>query len=64
MLTMRCARTAAQYYRERDPHSAISETYIRRLIDNGDVPSVKNGCKKLTAIEWLDAYFEKQGGDV
>lgn len=64
MLTMRAPRAAAAYFKERDPNTAISESYIRRLIHNGDIPCTRNGAKLLISIESIDAFLNRQvGGD-
>lgn len=65
MLTLRAPRAAAAYFRERDPDTAITESYIRRLIRDGDIPSVRNGAKILIAVESIEQYLAgKMGGDV
>ena len=60
MLTMRAPRTAAEYYKQQDPNTAITEAFIRRLINNGDIPVVKNGVKQLVSIESIDEYLNQQ----
>ena len=64
MLRIRAARAIAEYYKAKDPDTMVSETLIRRLMDGGDLPVFKNGNKKLTSIEAVDAYLKsKLGGD-
>lgn len=58
MLTLRHPRSAAEYFKERDPNTAISEAYIRRLIRSGDIPIARNGTKILVSIESIEAYLE------
>lgn len=57
MLTLRHPRSAAQYFKEQDPNTAISEAYIRRLIREGEIASIRNGAKILVSIESLEQYF-------
>ena len=56
-MRIRAAREIADYFREIDPSTDISETLIRRLMDEGEVPTFKNGVKKLTSIEAVEEYF-------
>ena len=62
MQRIRAARAIAEYYREIDPGTMVSETLIRRLMDAGELPIFKNGNKKLTSIEAVDAWLEAQLG--
>lgn len=63
MLT-RSPRAAAAYYKARDPDTMITETLIRRLMDTGEIPYFKNGVKRVTSIEAIDAWIDAQlGGD-
>lgn len=60
MLTLRHPRSAAQYFKEQDPNTAISESYIRRLIRSGDIPVTRNGSKLLVSIESIEQYLENE----
>lgn len=62
MQRIRAARAIAAYYKELDPGTMVSETMIRRLMDSGELPVFKNGSKKLTSIEAVDAYLDKHLG--
>ena len=62
MLTMRAPRACAQYFKNRDPDTAINESYIRRLISNGDIPYIRNGKKILVSVESIDAYIANSLG--
>ena len=64
MQRIRAARAIADYYKEIDPGTMVSETLIRRLMDTGELPVFKNGCKKLTSIEAVEAWMEAQLGGV
>ena len=59
MLTMRAPRACAKFFKERDPGTAINESYIRRLIANGDIPVIRNGKKVLVSVESIDEYLSK-----
>ena len=65
MLTMRAPRACAEYFKERDPNTAINESYIRRLIKSGDIPCIRNGKKILVSVESIDAYLSEtlSGGE-
>lgn len=60
MLTMRAPRAAAAYFRERDPDTAVNESFIRKLIRDGDIPHTRNGAKILISVESVEAYLEDQ----
>lgn len=57
MLTMRPPKRASLYFKAIDPDTAITESFIRRLIANGDIPSIKNGSRVLVAIEDIEAFI-------
>lgn len=56
-MILRAPRAAAAWFRDRDPNTAVSEAYIRRLIINGDIPCIKNGCKQLVDCEQIERYI-------
>lgn len=60
MQRIRAARAISDHYKRLDPDTSISESLIRRLMDNGDIPTFKNGVKRLTSIEAVEKYLEKQ----
>lgn len=60
MQRIRAARAISDYYKAQDPHTCISESFVRRLMDNGDIPTFRNGAKRLTSIEAVEEYLEKQ----
>lgn len=62
MQTIRTARNAAAYFKSRDPDSEVSEWLIRRLMDNGDIPVIRNGAKRLTSIEAIEDYISTHLG--
>ncbi len=63
-MKIRTARSAARYFRERDPDTQITEYMIRSLMDAGELPVINNGYKRLTSIEAIESYIkDKLGGD-
>ena len=63
-MRIRTARHIAQYFKERDPGTQVTEYMIRSLMDAGEVPVIQNGYKRLTSIEAIDEYISKKlGGD-
>ena len=54
----RTIRSAAAYYREHDPGTAITENFIRQLVISGAVPSMRAGKKYLVSLEKLDEYLQ------
>lgn len=57
MLRLRAARAIAEHYKSHDPGTMVSEFMIRRLMDEGKVPVIMNGTKKLTSLEAVDDYL-------
>lgn len=62
MQRIRAARAIAEHFKEQDPGTMVTETMIRRLMESGELPVFKNGTKKLTSIEAVEAYLEAQLG--
>lgn len=60
MQRIRAARAISQYFKEIDPDTTISESMIRRLMLNGEIPSFKCGVKACTSIEAVEEYLRKQ----
>lgn len=60
MLTLRAPRKASEYFKARDPNTAITEAFIRKLIREGEIPTVKNGVKVLVSIESIEEYVTEQ----
>lgn len=57
MLTLRAPKKCAEHFRRLDPDTAVTEHYIRRLVANGDIPSIRNGTKILIAVEDVEAFI-------
>ncbi len=62
MQRLRAARAIAEHYKALDPETMISEFMIRRLMDEGKLPIIKNGTKKLTSLEAVDEYLNTHLG--
>lgn len=53
-------RTVQKLYlmiKERDPETMVSANMVRRIVYNGEIPSVKSGNKRLACFEDLAAYL-------
>lgn len=62
MLRLRAARAVAEHYRTMDPDTMVSEFMIRRLMDEGKLPVIMNGTKKLTSLEAVEEYLNSELG--
>lgn len=62
MQRIRAARAISDYYKSIDPDTCVSESMIRRLMDSGDLPTFRNGTKRLTSIEAVEEYLSKMLG--
>ena len=54
---MRTINEAAEHFKKIDPHTALTKTAVRRLVNTGVVPSVRIGNKALVSLEALDEYL-------
>ncbi len=57
---MRTIKEAVAEFRSADPATAITETYLRRLVVTGQVPHVKAGNKYLINMDVLSHFLEGQ----
>lgn len=57
MQRVRAARAIAEHYKSKDPDTMVTEFMIRRLMDEGRLPVIMNGKKKLTSLEAVDEYL-------
>jgi hypothetical protein len=62
METLRTAKAAAEYFREIDPNTTITESMIRALMDSGQLPCITVGRKRVTSIEAIERYFSEKLG--
>jgi len=60
MERIRAARAIHEHFKAIDPCTSISESFVRRLMDNGDIPTFRNGSKRLTSIEAVERYLEQK----
>lgn len=58
MPRMRTIQEAYKAIKETDQQTAITPHAIRRLIINGDIPSIKAGNKYLVDLDTLEAYLK------
>ena len=56
---MRTIQQTVAHFREHDPHSAITETALRRLTATGELVSVRVGAKYLLDLERVSDYFRR-----
>lgn len=57
MIRVRTISEAILELRAADPGTKITQTAIRRLVKNGDIPSVKIGAKYLINMEVLEDFL-------
>ena len=57
-LHMRTINEAAEHFKSLDPHTALTKTAVRRLVNSGAVPSVRIGNKALVSLKALEAYLK------
>jgi len=63
-MKVRAARAAAEYFKARDPDTAVTESLIRSLMQRGELPVIEVGTKRLTSIEAIERWVESQLGGV
>lgn len=59
-MILRPPRRAAEYFKAKDNGTAITEHFIRELIRNGDIPTVKSGAKQLIDCEYLEKFLHER----
>ena len=57
-MQMRTIDQAAAHFKDRDPHTALSKTALRRLVTTGAIPSVRVGLKYLVSLEAIDDFLQ------
>ena len=60
MQKIRTIRKAAAEIKAMDPDTAITEYFIRQLVINGEIPSVKSKSKSMINLQDIFDYFERQ----
>lgn len=53
MCRMRSIRETAQFFKEMDPDTQITEKTLRNMIAEGTIPAVKTGVKYLINVDLL-----------
>lgn len=53
MCRMRSIRETAEFFREMDPDTQITEKTLRLMISEGTIPAVKTGVKYLLNIDLI-----------
>ena len=61
MIRIRTIQQAAAEIKSKDENTAITEFYIRRLVNTGEVSSHKSGGKFLINMDILERYLEYGG---
>lgn len=54
---MRTIDAAAAYLKEQDPDTALTKSALRRLVNTGEVPSVRVGIRYLINLDNLERYM-------
>jgi excisionase family DNA binding protein len=60
MAKIRSIRQAAEYLKELDNGTGVTENAIRVMVKRGDIPAIKVGCKSLINIDKLIEFLEIQ----
>ena len=63
MRRLRTINEAVRFLKEQDPETSLTPYFIRRMIVDGQVPTVMAGKKYLVDIDALLDYFENQSGE-
>lgn len=58
MCKIRSIKQAADYFKQLDPETQITEYTLRKLIADGIIPSIKTGNKHLVNLEQVLSLFE------
>ncbi len=58
MCKIRSIKQAADYFKQLDSETQITEYTLRKLIADGTIPSIKTGNKHLVNLEQVLSLFE------
>ena len=58
MCKIRSIKQAADYFKQLDPETQITEYTLRKLIADGTIPSIKTGNKHLVNLDQELSLFE------
>lgn len=57
MQRMRLINEVYDYIKQQDPDTCITKTGFRRLINEGKIPVLQNGNKKVVNLDHVDRFF-------
>lgn len=57
---IRTIDTAYEEIRKNDPDTAISRNYIRQIVTEGLIPSIRQGSKYLVSMQVLEEYIKSR----
>lgn len=57
---IRTIDTAYEEIRKNDPDTAIIRNYIRQIVRDGTIPSIRTGNKYLVSMQVLEEYIKSQ----
>lgn len=60
MCRMRSIRETAQFFKDMDPETQITQKTLRKMVSEGTIPSVKTGVKYLLNVDLLLDIFGNQ----
>ena len=58
MCKIRSIKQAADYFKQHDPETQITEYTLRKLIADGIIPSIKTGNKHLVNLDQVMFLFD------
>ena len=58
MCKIRSIKQAADYFKQHDPETQITEYTLRKLIADGTIPSIKTGNKHLVNLNQVMSLFD------
>lgn len=58
MVRMRLIKDAYLYLKEKDPDTAITLSYFKKLIKQGVIPVIKVGAKCLVNLDTIEEFFK------
>nr|WP_315021721.1 DNA-binding protein [uncultured Aminipila sp.] len=59
MVRIRTIQQAAAEIKKADENTAVTEFYIRQLVNNGEIPTRKSGGKYLINMDILLSYLQE-----
>ena len=59
-MRIRTIKNAYREIREQDPHTCITEWFLRQLITGGAIPSIRAGTKWLVDLDVIEEYISEE----